>query len=118
MALLEALFRKYSSVPKEAIIKADMLLQGVGFSEAALGAARGSKLKSYQIFSFDRVPVKSMHRSESLRVPESVRFKVGLYGLRPTNLFTAIAWRGSAIEPLNPDLIVLLDGGRIGCEAA
>jgi len=105
VAELERLFQKYPDVPKEAIVKGDMLLQGVTFTDAALQRldAEPTKLKSYEIFSFDRVRVKEMRSKESFRVPESVRFKDGVYQLRPTSLSVRIA-TGS------PYLVDLTDG--------
>lgn len=84
VAELERMFAMFPDMPKEAIIKQDLLRQGIAFSESALQVASGYKPKDYFIFSFDLVPLKDMQVYEAYRAPEEIRMTGGAYDLRPT----------------------------------
>jgi len=84
LAELERMFELAPDLPKEAVIKQDILRQGIAFSESALQVASGYKPKDYFIFSFDLVPLKEMQTFEAYRSPEEIKMTGGPYELRPT----------------------------------
>ncbi|KXK57633.1 MAG: hypothetical protein UZ07_CHB004000409 [Chlorobi bacterium OLB7] len=84
VAELERMFDAFPDLPREAIIKQDILRVGLAFDENALAVASGYKPKDYFIFSFDLVPLKEMQHHEAYRSPEEIRMTGGAYDLRPT----------------------------------
>jgi hypothetical protein len=74
----------YEDLPVEALVKEDLLRQGVAFSGAALRQAERAKSKSYFIFSFDRIPISEMQRDEHQRAPEEIALEGGPWQLRRT----------------------------------
>lgn len=84
IAELERMFDAFADLPREAIVKQDVLRQGLSFTEAALQVASGYKPKDYFIFSFDLVPLKEMSDHEAYHSPEEIRMTGGVYDLRPT----------------------------------
>ncbi len=81
---LERMFDAFADMPREAIVKQDVLRQGLSFSEASLQVASGYKPKDYFIFSFDLVPLKEMSDHEAYRAPEEIRMTGGVYDLQAT----------------------------------
>lgn len=81
---LERMFGMFPDMPAEAIIKQDILRQGIAFDESALAVASGYKPKDYFIFSFDLIPLREMQSHEAYRSPEEIRMTGGPYSLRPT----------------------------------
>ncbi|MBI4503520.1 MAG: radical SAM protein [Gemmatimonadetes bacterium] len=81
---IEDYFERYRDVSGEVILKEDILRLGLKFTEAALTRAKDHRIKSYYLFSFDRISHDEMQKRESARVPEDIRFSKGQYGLRPT----------------------------------
>ena len=100
---LEEYFKRFPDMPKEVILKEDVLRLGQRFSEAALDLTPGCRVKSYRLFSFDSVKMDDMQRREAMRVPEDMRFVGGPYGLRRTNFATRYF-------PDSPYLIDVVDG--------
>ena len=88
---LESYIEKYPDIPIEVILKEDLLRLGVRFTDAALDATKGCRLKSYFLFSFDRIPHDQMEKDESARVPDDMDFLGGPYNLRQTNFRVEIA---------------------------
>jgi len=88
---LEKYFEKYPDMPKEVIIKEDMMRFGFVWSDAALEAVKDTKLKTYYIFSYDRVDVKDMKQGEHLRAPEEMGFRGGPYNIRDTIVKNVLA---------------------------
>ena len=82
---LEKYFHKYSAVPKEVIVKEDILRLGVYLTDAALEESSKYTTKSYYLFSYDQTDVEDMQRKEFLKAPEEFKFKGGPYGLLPSN---------------------------------
>ena len=70
---LEEFFALFPSLPREAILKQDILREGLSFSGDSLRVASGYKPKDYFIFSFDLVPIKDMNQEEHLRAPEEIK---------------------------------------------
>jgi len=81
---LESCFDQHPTLPKEAILKQDILREGLAFSKDSLKIASGYKPKDYFIFSFDLVPIKDLTQEENLKAPEEIRLKGGPWSLRPT----------------------------------
>ncbi len=82
---LEAQFARHPSLPREAVLKTDLLRLGIRFEKGALvratdgtdGAGDGAPTrehqpKSYFIFSFDMVPQKLLEETEKWHAPEEV----------------------------------------------
>jgi hypothetical protein len=103
IAELERMFAMFPDLPKEAVIKQDLLRQGIAFSEGALQVASGYKPKDYFIFSFDLVPLKEMQNFEAYRSPEEIRMTGGPYELRPTIVSVRV-------NPSSPYRVDLHDG--------
>ncbi len=93
----------FPNLPKEAVIKQDVLRRGLNFSKDALKIATGYKPKDYFIFTFDLVQLKEMDQSENLKAPEEIRIKGGVFGL----LQTIISVR---INPESPYKVELQEG--------
>ncbi len=86
LALLESLMERFPGVPREAVLKEDLLRTGIAFTEAALsdnldGAV---KPKSYFIFSFDQQPLANLGEAATRRPPEEIALTGGPHGLRRT----------------------------------
>lgn len=100
---LERYFKKYPEAPREVIVKSDMLTLGQWFTDAALAATTGSMVKSYRLFSYDRISMSEMKRKENRRVPEHMMILGGVYGLRPVNIQVSL-------DPNSPYVVDVVDG--------
>lgn len=83
ISLLEAMERRYRSIPQEAIVKQDILRLGLRFDGESL-KKENFKAKDYFIFSFDHVPLSEQSEEIRFRVPEEIRFRGGYFNLLPT----------------------------------
>jgi hypothetical protein len=85
-ALIEDLMTRFPHIPREAVLKEDLLRTGIDFDESALtdGDAGEIKPKSYFIFSFDHKPLKELGAAATRRPPEEVALTGGPYELRRT----------------------------------
>lgn len=111
IAELERMFEAFPDMPAEAIIKQDLLRQGIAFDEAALQVASGYKPKDYFIFSFDLVPMSEMQHHEAYRSPEEIRMTGGPYALRPTIVSVRV-------NPESPYRVRIADGKlALTCES-
>ncbi len=99
------LFRKYSDIPLEAIIKQDVLRLGMRFSEDSCRIASGYKPKDYFIFSFDLATLDELEEKGEhfLNAPEEIRFSGGPDSLKPTVISVRL-------NPESPYSIQVLDG--------
>lgn len=81
---VETYFKKYPDVPREVIIKEDMLRLGVWFTEASLKISEGCRTKEYAgaIFSWDTVSHEHVDKTIFSRIPERLDLRGGPYGLR------------------------------------
>jgi hypothetical protein len=107
---VERLAGRYRDLPIEALIKEDLLRQGIAFSSGALKRAEGGKAKSYFIFSFDQIPISEMEHGENQRVPEEIALEGGGWGLRRTIVSVRV-------NPASPYRVELQDeeaGGEKG----
>jgi hypothetical protein len=82
--LVESLIKRYPHIPKEAIVKEDLLRAGVCFTEGALEIAAAHQNKSYFIFSFDLTPFEKMEGKEYRKAPEELCLEGGPLGFRRT----------------------------------
>src|ERR1700733_11284160 len=87
---LEDLFRRFPDVPREVILKIELLSRGHWFTDAALAATKGSLVKSYRLFSYDLVSMDSLKRRESRQVPEWFYIFQGIYDLRAVAIQTTM----------------------------
>ncbi|GGM76462.1 hypothetical protein GCM10007108_13070 [Thermogymnomonas acidicola] len=101
---IEATFDRYSGeVSREAIIKDDILLHGLNFSERSLKGAYQEK--AYYLFTFDSDRPEVV-RERPAMIPQEICIQGGSYGLRRT----IIQSRHSKDSPYSVDV---LDGKRV-----
>ena len=81
---LEEYAAKYPDVPREVILKEDLLRLGMSLTEAALEAARGCRTQAYYLFSYNISGHGDMDEGVSTEAPEDIVFRSGPYGLRRT----------------------------------
>ena len=111
---LESTFAKYSDVPREVILKQDLLRVGHWFTDAALEAASQSLVKSYRLFSYDLMPMTEMKRKEHRKIPEWFTIRGGDYGLRPVTVQTTLDSKSPyVIDVVEGQLRLLLEGREI-----
>ncbi len=79
-----SLREKYPDIPLEAILKTDLLRQGISFSKEALKITAQAKPKSYFIFSFDRAAQEELSGMERRAVPEEIALIGGPHDLKRT----------------------------------
>ena len=100
---IEDLFFRFPDVPREVILKIELLSQGHWFTDAALAATKGSLVKSYRLFSYDLVPMDSFKRKEARQVPEWFYIFQGQYDLRAVAIQTTM-------DPESPFVIDVVEG--------
>ena len=84
LAEIESAIARHPSLPREAVVKEDILRTGIAFTPAALKLAAQFKAKAYFIFSFDLVPLKEMENREHWSAPEEIWLEAGAWDFRPT----------------------------------
>lgn len=115
--LIERLMERFPHVPREAVIKEDLLRGGVAFDESALSDNEDGnvKPKSYFIFSFDHGTLPELGAAALRRPPEEIVLTGGPYELRRTvvsvRVNPASPYRVAADE--DGVLGLYLDGRRI-----
>src|SRR3989304_8372225 len=87
---LEGYFAGYGDLPREIILKHDLLRVGHWFTNSALALASQALVKSYRLFSYDLMPMKDMKRKEHRKTPEWFTIRRGVYGLRPVSIQTTL----------------------------
>ena len=77
---------RYPHVPREAVLKEDLLRTGMAFDPSALSDNLDGEVKpkSYFIFSFDQRPLAELGEARLRRPPEELALTGGPYGLRRT----------------------------------
>ncbi|HET7556223.1 MAG TPA: hypothetical protein VFJ75_11270, partial [Gaiellaceae bacterium] len=85
-ALVEDLAARYPEIPREAVLKEDLLRTGIAFDDAALTENLDGtvKPKSYFIFSFDQKPLTELGAAAQQRPPEEIALEGGPWELRRT----------------------------------
>ena len=109
IAEVEFYWNKFPDVPQEPILKDDMLRHGLRFSEAALEAAKGCKVKSYRLFTYDKVTYDGLEKKEGFKAPEDIVLWGGPYGLRQTTVSVRL-------NPESPYLVEVKDGQLMICQ--
>src|SRR6266850_2700195 len=113
---LENYFSSYDDLPREIILKHDLLRVGHWFTDAALELASRSLVKSYRLFSYDLMPMKDMKRKEHRKIPEWFTIRRGMYGLRPVSIQTTLDSSSPyVIDAVDGQAKLLLDGKEV-CE--
>jgi len=106
---------RFPKLPKEAIIKQDILSRGLCFSQDSLHIAQGYKPKDYFIFTFDLIELKDMEKKENLRAPEEIRISGGHFNILPTIISVRINPQSPYLITLRAGkLIILLNNEMIG----
>ncbi|MDR0787447.1 MAG: radical SAM protein [Gemmatimonadota bacterium] len=84
--LLDDLVSRFPGVPREAVLKEDLLRTGIAFDASALTDNESGEVKpkSYFIFSFDHKPLKELGEAALRRPPEEIALTGGPFGLRRT----------------------------------
>src|SRR5438477_11765504 len=77
---------RFAHIPREAVLKEDLLRSGIAFDESALTDNLDGEVKpkSYFIFSFDQKPLAQLGEAAKRRPPEEIALSGGPYGLRRT----------------------------------
>src|SRR2546430_13258597 len=77
---------RFPHIPREAVLKEDLLRTGFAFDDSALTDNLDGEIKpkSYFIFSFDQKPLAELGEAAKRRPPEEVALTGGPYGLRRT----------------------------------
>lgn len=85
-AVVEGLIERFPHVPREAVLKEDLLRTGIAFDPSALTDNLDGEVKpkSYFIFSFDQKPLAQLGEAARRRPPEEIALTGGPYELRRT----------------------------------
>src|SRR3954451_18524031 len=77
---------RFPQIPREAVIKEDLLRTGIDFADSALTENLDGEVKpkSYFIFSFDQKPLAALGEAAVRRPPEELALTGGPFGLRRT----------------------------------
>ncbi len=77
---------RFQDIPREAVLKEDLLRAGIAFDASALtdNLEGDVKPKSYFIFSFDQKPLAELGEAAERRPPEEISLTGGPYELRRT----------------------------------
>ena len=83
---VEGLIARFPHIPREAVLKEDLLRTGIAFDDSALSDNLEGEVKpkSYFIFSFDQKPLKELGTAAIRRPPEEVALTGGPWELRRT----------------------------------
>src|SRR5690348_17414347 len=99
---------RFPHVPREAVLKEDLLRSGIAFDESALtdNLEGEVKPKSYFIFSFDQKPLAELGEAAKRRPPEEIALTGGPYELRRTIVSVRV-------NPDSPYRVALGDEGTL-----
>ncbi|HEX7126742.1 MAG TPA: radical SAM protein [Thermodesulfobacteriota bacterium] len=107
LPLVESLVARFPHLPKEAIVKDDLLRTGVRFDRSAYRDEATQKPKSYFIFSFDLSTLQEMPEETAHRPPEEIALEGGPWGFRRTVVSVRL-------NPRSPYVVTTDgDGGRV-----
>jgi CheY-like chemotaxis protein len=81
---LEGYFPKYPDVPKEVIIKEDLLRQGINFTKRSVESGFDFRPKTYFLFTYDKTLRSELGKEDVFTVPEDIRISKGIYNLLDT----------------------------------
>ncbi len=79
--LVEGLMARFPHIPREAVLKEDLLRTGIAFDDSALTDNLDGEVKpkSYFIFSFDQKPLPELGEAANRRPPEEIALTGGPY---------------------------------------
>src|SRR5439155_1556586 len=102
---------RFPHIPREAVLKEDLLRTGFAFDESALTDNLDGEVKpkSYFIFSFDQKPLAELGEAAKRRPPEEVALTGGPYELRRTIASVGVKPVEDVLEAL--ELIARYDDG-------
>lgn len=107
---LELHFHRFPDIPREVIVKEDVLRHGVFFSPAAGEDCNdyplfflGDRRRSFHLQTTGKASPEMLSHHRSMRAPESLTIRSGLYGLRPTQVHVRLS-------PNSPYLVDKVDG--------
>ncbi|HET9938065.1 MAG TPA: hypothetical protein VFQ28_04695, partial [Gaiella sp.] len=108
-ALVEGLMERFPHVPREAVLKEDLLRTGIAFDESALSDNLGGEVKpkSYFIFSFDQKPLAELGEAARRRPPEELALTGGPWELRRTIVSVRV-------NPASPYRVARVEDGALG----
>ncbi|BEL07042.1 hypothetical protein Q0Z83_052330 [Actinoplanes sichuanensis] len=106
--LIEDLMGRFPHIPREAVIKEDLLRGGLAFDDSALTDNENGdvKPKSYFIFSFDHRTLPELGEAALRRPPEEIVLTGGPYDLRRTVVSVRI-------NPSSPYRVKPTDDGKL-----
>src|SRR3970040_34791 len=87
---LEGYFASYGDLPREIILKHDLLRVGHWLTDAALELASQALVQFYRPLSYHLMLMKDMKRKEHRKTPEWFTIRRGMYGLRPVSIQTTL----------------------------
>jgi hypothetical protein len=108
-ALVESLMERFAEVPREAVLKEDLLRTGIAFDASALSDNLDGEVKpkSYFIFSFDQKPLAELGEAARRRPPEEIALTGGPYALRRTIVSVRV-------NPASPYAVARREDGTLG----
>ncbi|MBI2318808.1 MAG: hypothetical protein HYU75_17915 [Betaproteobacteria bacterium] len=118
IADLDQYFRRFPDVPREVIVKIELLSRGFWFTDAALAATEGSMVKSYRLFSYDLVPMDQFRRNEAHMVPEYIFIFQGPYDLRAVMVQMSLDPKSPYVVDVVDGRLVLTDGRETICNVS
>ena len=100
---------RHSTLPVEAILKAELLRAGINFAPESLTGSGNSgethQAKSYFIFSFDMIRQSELDPTQQWKAPEEIALHGGEFNLQRTILSVRL-------NPASPFRVVLHEGKR------
>lgn len=107
LAQIESAVARYGDLPPEAILKTDLLRQGIAWTRGALAISAKAKPKSYFIFSFDRKTQEELTPEERRAAPEEIALTGGQWNLKRTIV-------SQRMNPDSPYVIDAREDGTLG----
>src|SRR5881392_1658681 len=100
---------RFAQIPREAVLKEDLLRTGIAFDESALSDNLDGdvKPKSYFIFSFDQKTLPELGEAALRRPPEEIILTGGPYDLRRTVVSVRV-------NPSSPYRVAADEDGMLG----
>src|ERR671934_1700271 len=104
---------RFAHIPREAVLKEDLLRTGIAFDDAALtdNLEGGIKPKSYFIFSFDQKPLAELGAAALQRPPEEIALTGGPWELRRT--IVSVRVNPSSPYRIDSELRLSLEGSEL-----